>query len=147
MTAGHLDLITRLSAMYDEVRVTVMVNIRKTASIPAETRIRLLREACSGLPNVRVDGWEGLLADYMRINGEKVIVRGIRTGGEFESECQSAFANRILNGDAETVFLPARPDYSGISSSAVREIAAFGGDISGFVPPGMAEEISALLSK
>ena len=147
VTRGHVDLISRMSVLFDHVTVTVMNNIHKNGSIPVDTRINLLEKACGSFSNVYVERWDGLLADYMKKKGETIIVRGIRSGLEFDQELQSSMANRRLNSKLETVFLPCSPLTEGISSSAVREIAAFGGDISAFVPDGLTEEITALLSK
>ena len=146
VTKGHLDLISRASSMFDHVTVTVMVNISKRGSIPVENRIDMLRKICAAYPNVSVEQWDGLLADYMDARREKIVIRGIRSGAEAEHEMQSSAANRMLNSGIETVFLPCDPQMNGISSSAVREIAAFGGDISPFVPGELTEEIKGLLS-
>lgn len=146
VTKGHIDLIGRAASLFDHVTVTVMVNIRKKGTIPPGRRVELLRKACSGIPNVTVDRWDGLLAEYMRAKNEKIIIRGLRSGYELEQELCSAAANRMLNGNIETVFLASDPSLSGVSSSAVREIAAFGGGIEAFVPEGITEEISSLLS-
>ncbi len=147
VTKGHLDLISRASVLFDHVTVTVMVNIHKKGTIPAEKRISLLRKACTGLSNVSVEKWDGLLADYMKEKGEKIIIRGIRGCAELDAELQTSAANRMLNNEIETVFLPCNPAMNGISSSAVREIASFGGDISAFIPEELTEEIKTLLSK
>lgn len=147
VTKGHLDLISRAASMFDHVTVTVMNNIHKTGAVPVEKRIVLLEKACAGLPNVSVEKWDGLLADYMKETGEKIIIRGIRGSHELEQELQNSAANRMLNEETETIFLPCSPEMKGISSSAVREIAAFGGDIQAFVPEKLTEEIKCLLSK
>ena len=94
-----------------------------------------------------VDSWDGLLADYMKQKGEKIILRGLRSSAEFDHEIVSCSANRLLNPEAETIFLPCDPEMNGISSSAVKEIYAFGGDIGPFVPEAIAEEIRTCLSK
>ena len=146
VTRGHMDLISRAARVFDHVTVTLMVNIHKKSAIDTETRAELLRKACAAYPNVTVDRWEGLLADYMRERNEKILIRGIRGGMELDSEMQSAAASRMLNNGYEVLFLPCAPEYAGISSSAVREIAAFGGDIRAFVPETVTEEIRALLS-
>ncbi len=147
VTKGHLDLIKRASEIFDHVTVTLMVNIHKTGSIPVKNRIELLEKACSPFLNVSVDRWDGLLADYMHINHVRFVIRGLRSAAELEYEMNTSAANRLLNNQVETVFLPADPSLSGISSSAVREIASFGGDISAFIPSGLTEEITKLLSK
>ena len=146
VTRGHLDIITRLSRVFDRVTVTVMINIRKKGTIPVKKRIELLQKACCSLPNVCIDSWSGLLADYMKEKNEQIIVRGIRSASESDQELNSAAANRILNGTAETLLIPSDPAYTGVSSSAVREIASFRGDIQPFVPDGLTEEIMELLS-
>ena len=146
VTKGHLDLIARAASVFDRVTVTVMVNIHKSGAVPAEKRLELLRKACSRFDNVYVDSWNGLLADYMQEKKEKIVIRGIRVGSELDQELQSAAASRLLNDRYEVFFLPSDPRSTGISSSAVREISAFGGDISAFVPEELTEEISALLS-
>ena len=146
VTRGHMDLIGRAARVFGHVTVTLMVNIHKKSAIDTETRLALLRKACASYPNVTVDSWKGLLADYMRERNEKILIRGIRGGMELDSEMQSAAASRMLNNGYEVLFLPCAPEYAGISSSAVREIAAFGGDIRAFVPETVTEEIRALLS-
>ncbi len=146
VTKGHLDLILRAASLFDHVTVTVMVNIRKKGAIPAGKRVELIKKACSGIPNITVDRWDGLLAEYMKEKGEKIVIRGLRSGNELDQELCSLHANRMLNGDIETVFLASDPSLSGVSSSAVREIAAFGGSIETFVPEEITEEISSLLS-
>ena len=146
VTRGHLDLISRAASMFDHVTVAVMVNIRKRGVIPPDKRVDMLRRVCAACPNVSVEKWDGLLADYMSAKQEKIVVRGIRGSAELDQELQACSANRMLNGSMETVFLPCDPAMNGISSSAVREIAAFGGDISAFVPEELTEEIKSLLS-
>ena len=147
VTKGHIDLIARASAIFDHVTVTLMINIRKEGSISPEKRVELLQKACRHLPNVSIDRWDGLLADYMREKNEHIIVRGIRSMTEAENEMIVAAANKMLNDQTETVFIPSDPALSGISSSAVREIVSFGGNISTFVPEEIREEIECLLSK
>lgn len=146
VTKGHLNLISRASAIFDHVTVTVMNNIQKKGTVPIEKRVELLLKACAGYPNVTVDRWDGLLADYMDNNNERIIIRGIRNEAEMNSELQTCAANKLLNHRIETIFLPCDPSLSGISSSAVREIAAFSGNIKDFVPDELTEEICTLLS-
>ena len=146
VTSGHVHLISRTAAMFDRVTVAVMINLHKKGSIPVEKRIELLKTACAHMPNVRIVSWDGLLSDFMRINNEKILVRGIRNGADYDQECASICANRMLNRQMETLLIPSDPEYTGVSSSAVREIASFGGNIEPFVPDGLSEEIMALLS-
>ena len=146
VTAGHVRLISRTAAMFDQVTVAVMINIKKTGSIPLDKRIELLKKACSGMKNVRVVAWNGLLSDYMKENNEKILIRGVRNCAEYDQECSGFYANKMLNSQIETLLIPAEPGFTCVSSSAVREIASFGGNIEPFVPNGLAEEINDLLS-
>ncbi len=145
VTLGHMDLIRRAAAQFDRVTVTVMVNVHKKGALPLEERMRLLRKACESLPNVRVDCWEGLLTEYLRKTGETVILRGVRTCAEFEAEKEAASANRLLYPKMDTWLILAREEYACISSSVVRELAAFGGDFRKFVPPELTEDIAQAL--
>ena len=147
VTAGHMDIIKRAAAVFDTVCVTVMINVNKQGTIPVEDRIRMLKKACREFPNVQVDRWNGLLADYMREHGEKVLIRGVRGSTEFEHEYTSAVMNRMLNDKFETFLIPSDPKWSAVSSSAVREIMAFGGEIKGLVPDACLKDIREILSK
>lgn len=147
VTRGHMDLIRRAATLFDQVTVVVMVNIHKQGSFSPEERVALLRKACKFEPNVRVESWQGLLSEYMWEKEERTVVRGVRNGTEFDSETAAAQANRMLNPKMETLLMPAGEGYQWISSSAVKEIAAFGGDIREFIPRECAEEILARLSK
>lgn len=146
VTRGHMDLIRRASAVFDRVTVAVMVNIHKQGSMPPEKRIELLRKACAGFENVSVDRWDGLLADYLRHTGERCVIRGVRSTTELDAETAAAAASRMLNPEMETLLMPASGEYACVSSSTVREVAAFGGDIRPFVPEEIAEEIAGLLA-
>ena len=141
VTRGHVNLIERAAGMFDSVTVTVMVNIAKSGVIPYEERVKLLRKACSHLPNVQVELWQGLLADYMRGHPGSVVVRSVRNTAEFEQEMTAASVNGRLCPGLETVLIPAAAQWADVSSSAVREIAAFGGDISGLVPENICRDI------
>ena len=147
VTRGHLNLIARAAAVFDHITVTVMVNISKKSSFSPEERVSMLKKICDSFSNVEVESWDGLLADYMKQKGERIIIRGLRSSAEFDQELVSSAANRLLNQEIDTVFIPCDPSLNGISSSAVREIAAFGGDIRSFVPDLLAEEIKTRLSK
>lgn len=147
VTNGHLDLIRRIAERFDRVTVTVMVNMRKQGAFTPDERTALLKKACAGMENVRVDRWDGLLADYMRNNHENCVIRGVRNAGEYETEALAAEANRILFPGMETLLLPASEGYACISSSTLKEIAAFGGEIGAFVPDCVAEEIRERLTK
>ena len=135
ITCGHLNLIERAASMFDHVTVTVMVNRSKNNGvIPYEERVRLIRKACAGFSNVKVEIWEGLLADYMRQRPGSVVIRGVRSTGDFESEMTASYTNRRLYPAMETLLLPAAPEWADLSSSAVREVASFGGNIRGMIP-------------
>ena len=147
-TRGHLDLIRRAASIMDHVTVCVMVNISKTGSIPSDERARMLEKACRGIPNVTVDRWDGLLADYMRMQEPgTTVIRGVRSAGEFEQERAAAAVNRTMCPGLETVLLFAGDGMDNVSSSTVREIAAFGGDYSFLIPPKIAKDIDRYLKK
>lgn len=134
VTLGHMDVITRLSGMYEKVYVGILVNPDKCGLFTAEERKTMLEEACGKLKNVEVVVWNGLAVELLKKLGIRVIARGVRGAGEFESEAAMSQLNHALWPEAETVFLAASPEKTNISSSAVRQIMSFGGDISAFVP-------------
>jgi pantetheine-phosphate adenylyltransferase len=134
VTNGHIDIVQRASALFDEVVVAVGVNKSKSRLFTPEERIEMLREACSGFANVRVDGFTGLLTDFCAQNGIQAIVKGLRAVSDFDYELQMAQMNASLT-DVETVFVPTSPEYSFLASSLVKEVAMFGGDVSALVPP------------
>ena len=146
-TRGHLDLIARAARLFDHVTVVVMINRNKQGVLPPETRVRLLNTCCANIPGVSVERWGGLLAEYMRSHGETCVLRGARDAGECQQELISAAANRLLNPEIETLLLPATEGLHCVSSSMVREIASFGGDVRPFLPEEIAEEITDLLAK
>lgn len=145
VTIGHLDLIERAAKLYDKVVVAVLHNPAKTGRFPVDKRIELLKRACEHLPNVCFDHFEGLLVDYMRSIGCKVVVRGLRGAKDFESECQMAQLNHQMAPDVDTLFLMTNPAHTHISSSAVREIGMFGGDVTPYVPQSIAHDVARLL--
>ena len=146
VTRGHVDLIRRAAQIFDRVTVVAMVNVNKAGCFAPEERVRMLEQALRGVPNACVDRWDGLLSDYMRVKGEKTVIRGARGVAEFDAEYTAAQANRMLNPEMETLLMPAGDGLQCVSSSAVREIAAFGGDVREFVPAECAEEIIRGLS-
>ena len=133
VTNGHLDIVERASRMYDEVTIAVLTNRNKAGLFTVAERITLLEEVTADLPNVRVESFEGLLVDFCRDRGMRVIVKGLRAVSDFDYELQMAQMNYRL-GDIETVFVSTNPLYSFLSSSLVKEVAGFGGDVSGLVP-------------
>ena len=134
VTLGHLDIIKRSAEMFDELIVGVLVNTAKSPLFSLEERVNMLKNVVSDIPNVRVVGFEGLLVDFARQNGIKVIVRGLRAVTDFEYELQIAQSNRKVAPDIDTVFLTTNIEYSYLSSSIVKEYASFGVDVKDFVP-------------
>ena len=142
VTYGHLDIIRRAARMFDELIVSVLNNKAKTPLFTAEERVRILEEATKEFPNVKVDSFTGLLIDYAREKDIHVSVRGLRAITDFEYELQIAQTNKKLSGGSlDTIFLTTSLEYSYLSSSSVKEIAYFGGDISQCVPPFVADMI------
>ena len=135
MTLGHLDIIRRAAPMFDELTVAVLNNTQKTPLFSVEERVKMLKEATKDLPNVTVDSFSGLLIDYAQRKGVHVAIRGLRAITDFEYELQIAQTNRkFSDGDLDTVFLTTSLEYAYLSSSTVKEIASFNGDISKCVP-------------
>ena len=134
VTLGHLDIIGRSSLLYDEVVVAVGINVSKKRMFSFEERTDMLREATSLYGNVRVDSFDGLIVDFCKANGIQVIVKGLRAISDFDYELQMAQMNHGLQG-VETMFMTTNPLYSFLSSSLVKEVATYGGDVSGLVPP------------
>ena len=146
MTNGHIDIIGRASLLFDEVVVAVGVNKSKRRLFSAEERIEMLREVVADYPNVVVDGFEGLLTDFCQSRGIIAMVKGLRAVSDFDYELQMAQMNSSL-APVETVFVPTSPEYSFLASSLVKEVAMFGGDVSGLVPPRVLERLTARLAE
>lgn len=142
VTNGHLDLIERAAALFDKVIVAIGIHPTRKPLFSAEERISLLREVALHLPNVTVDSFDGLLIDYCRAHGARVIVRGLRAATDFEYELQIAHANADLEPSIDTVFLPTRTNYGFVSASLVREIASHKGDVSRYAPLAVREALS-----
>ena len=134
ITLGHLDIIRRASLLFDLVIVAVTVNPNKTPSFSVEERVELVRRCTESFSNVQADCCDGLLADYAKEKNACALVKGLRAVTDFEYEFQMAGMNRTLMPDVETIFLMPALDCQFVSGSFVREIAALGGDVSGFVP-------------
>ena len=147
VTFGHVDIVKRAAGMFDEVFVAAMVNPAKQPNFTLDERLDLLRRALDGIDNVIVVGFDGLLADYARNIGATVIVKGLRAVSDFEYEFQMALTNERLNPELETIFLTTRAENMFLSSSIVRQVAKFGGDISQFVPGCILEDIHERLVK
>jgi pantetheine-phosphate adenylyltransferase len=133
VTHGHLDVIGRAATLFDEVVVGVGVNPSKSRLFTPDERLDMLRRSCADWSNVRVAGFSGLLTDFCRAEGIAAIVKGLRAVSDFDYELQMAQMNASLT-DVETVFMPTSPEWSFLASSLVKEIAQFGGDVSGLVP-------------
>jgi len=133
VTNGHLDVIERISPIFDEVVVAVLINKSKSGLFSTEERIELLRESTKSLPNVTIDSFHGLLVDFCKAHGIGVIVKGLRAVSDFDYELQMGQMNHSLAA-VETLFIPTNPLYSFLSSSLVKEVATYGGDVSKLVP-------------
>jgi pantetheine-phosphate adenylyltransferase len=145
VTNGHLDVFARAAAMADEVIVGVLINHTKSGLFTIDERIEILREVVAPYPNIRVDSFHGLLVDYCREQGVTAIVKGLRAISDFDYELQMAQMNYRLAG-VETVFITTNPLYSFLSSSLVKEVAKFGGDVHGLVPDAVLMRLRERLS-
>ncbi|AUS78043.1 pantetheine-phosphate adenylyltransferase [Actinoalloteichus sp. AHMU CJ021] len=134
VTNGHLDIVERAAGLFDEVHVAVLYNTSKHRLFSVEERMEMLREETARWPNVRIDSWPGLLVDYCKEHDIKAIVKGLRAVSDFDYELQMAQMNQRLSG-VDTLFMPTNPLYSFLASSLVKEVAAYGGDVSPLVPP------------
>lgn len=134
VTNGHMDIIRRASEIFDVLIVSILNNKEKTPLFSVEERVKILEEATKDLPNVQIDSFSGLLVDYAREKDLHVIVRGLRAITDFEYELQMAQTNRVLEPEVDTTFLITSLEYAYLSSTVVKEVAAFGGDIHKFVP-------------
>lgn len=144
ITLGHLDIIKRASEIFDEVSVCILFNNKKHSAFPLEKRLLMIKKACQDIKNVSVNSYDGLLVDYAQSIGAKSIIRGLRALSDFEFELQMANINKQLCPNIETFFMATKPKLSFVSSSAVREIASFGGDFSKFVPSCLIDDIKNL---
>jgi pantetheine-phosphate adenylyltransferase len=143
VTNGHLDVFTRAARMADEVIVAVLINSSKAGLFPVEERLEILRDVVAPLPNVRVDSFTGLLVDYCTSHSIDVIIKGLRAGSDYE--LQMAQMNYRLS-DVETLFIATNPVYSYLSSTLVKEVAKWGGDVGGLVPEAVLVRLHAKLS-
>lgn len=135
VTNGHIDLIERGAALFDEVVIAVLRNTDKLPLFTVDERVRMLEEAIGGIPRTSVTSFDGLLVEFAERIGASVIVRGIRAVSDYEYELQMALMNRRLSSRVETVFMMPAEAYSYLSSRLVKEISAFGGSVNGLVPP------------
>jgi pantetheine-phosphate adenylyltransferase len=146
VTNGHLDVVERASRLYDEVTVAVLVNASKAGLFEVPERIEMLQEVTAGLGNVKVDSFQGLLVDYCRERDIPVVVKGLRAVSDFDYELQMSQMNNRLTG-IETLFVATNPEYSFLSSSLVKEVAKWGGDVAGLVPDAVLPRLRARLHR
>jgi len=146
-TYGHLDLVERAARLFPRVIVAVGTNPTRSPLFSVAERLDLLTQICAPFPNATVESFDGLLVDYGKRVGARVVVRGLRVGSDFEYELQIAHANADLRPEIDTVFLPTRTTYGFISASLVREIARYGGDVSRYAPPAVSEALRRKFQK
>lgn len=146
VTNGHLDVFVRAAAVFDKLTVAVLINKTKSSLFTVEERIEMLREVVAPYPNIEVDSFHGLLVDYCRNREIPVIVKGLRGFGDVDYELQMAQMNHRLTG-VETMFVSTNPLYSFLSSSLVKEVATYGGDVSGLVPDTVLTRLSDRLEE
>ncbi len=141
ITLGHVDIIRRAALIFPRVIVAVLRNPNKLGCFPVEKRMEMIQKACYDIPCVQVDCFEGLLVDYMKEKHGTVVIRGLRAVSDFDSEFQMAQVNHQISPELETLFMMTSPQHAYISSSVVREIATFGGDVSSLVPVSILQDI------
>ena len=146
VTFGHLDIIRRSAGLVDELIVGVLNNKAKSPLFSVKERVRMLNEVTKDMPNVRIVPFEGLLVDFARRSGASVVIRGLRAITDFEYELQMAQTNRVIAPEIDTIFLTTNLRYSYLSSSIVKEIAEYHGDISEFLHPMIAEKVREKLA-
>ncbi|MBM7867031.1 pantetheine-phosphate adenylyltransferase [Heliobacterium gestii] len=142
ITKGHLDIVERAAQIFNEVIVAVAINPNKKPLFTMDERVEMIRMASSHIPNVRVESFSGLLVDFTRKQGAQAIVRGLRAVSDFEVEFQMALMNKRLYPEAETVFMATHTDYAFLSSSMVKEVASFGGEVSDYLPPAVLKKMA-----
>ncbi len=147
LTIGHLDIIRRSSKLFDEVIVVVMRNLNKDiGSFTTEERVEFIKRCTKDLPNVSVDTYAGLLADYVREKGASAVVKGLRAISDYDDEFRQALTNQQLNPEMETIFMVANAGHMFLSSSVVKQVCRLGGDVTKFVPAEICDDIVKRLS-
>ncbi|MBR5032843.1 MAG: pantetheine-phosphate adenylyltransferase [Treponema sp.] len=146
-TNGHLDIIQRASKLFDDVDVLISVNPNKNYMFTEQERLEMLKELLKNYKNVQIHVWEGLIVNYAKEVGAKVLIRGIRSSNDFSYEFELAHMNQNLNPQIETMFLPSKEKWGVVKSSSIKELALFGGDISRMVPPLVETELKKKLGK
>ncbi len=142
VTNGHLDIIERAGRVFDKVIVGVLNNAGKNPMFSIDERVEMLKKVTGHIKNVEIDSFEGLLVDFVKMKDASVIIKGLRTVADFEYEFQMALLNKALNPEYETIFMMTDSKYSYISSSMVKELAGFGGDLTGLVPAKIISKIN-----
>jgi len=146
LTFGHLDIIERASAQFDEVVIAVLVNRTKSSMFTVQERMEMIAKTTAHLPNIRIDSWSGLLVEYCKSNDIQSIVKGLRAVTDFDYELQMAQVNLKASG-VETMFMATAPAHSFLSSSLVKELAHYGGDVSSMVPKIVNEALKARVAE
>ncbi|MCI9174694.1 MAG: pantetheine-phosphate adenylyltransferase [Lachnospiraceae bacterium] len=146
VTFGHIDMMERSAKIVDELVVAVLINSAKKPLFSVKERVSMLEEIAGHIPNIRITSFHGLLIDYAREVDASIIIRGLRAVTDFEYELQIAQTNRIVNSEVDTLFLTTSLEYAYLSSTIVKEVASYGGDISHFVPEQLIERIYAKYS-
>ncbi len=141
VTKGHVDILERSSKLFDKVIAVVMVNPNKTPTFTKDERVEFIKKATRHIPNIEVDSYLGLVADYAREKNAHTLIKGLRAVTDFEYEFQQALTNKKLNPELETLFMVTNQEYMYLSSTIVRQIAGFGGKIEQFVPKRIEEEV------
>lgn len=148
LTIGHLDIITRSAKLFDKVIVVVMRNPNKdSGSFTTEERVDFIKRCTKNLPNVSVDSYAGLLADYVREKGASAVVKGLRAISDYDDEFRQALTNQKLNSEMETIFMVSNAEHMFLSSSVVKQVCRLGGDVSTFVPAEICDDIVNRLSQ
>ncbi|MAJ44313.1 MAG: pantetheine-phosphate adenylyltransferase [Candidatus Marinimicrobia bacterium] len=145
ITLGHLDILKRASTLFDKVIIAIAINSEKKPLFSKKTRLKMIKDVTSNIPNIEVDNFTGLLVDYAKNKNAEVIIRGIRALSDYEYEFNMALINRSLEESITTTFLVAHQNYTHLSSSLVREVAGLGGDVSNLVPKNVIEELKRKL--
>ena len=147
ITLGHLDILQRASKLFDRVIITLAINSTKTPLFSREERLEFIGDAVKNIPNVTVDSFEGMLIKFAEKRGAIAVIRGLRAISDFEFEFQLALMNRKQNQEITTVFLMPNEKYTYLNSSIIREVSRFGGDVSSFITPLVAEKLKEKFSK
>ena len=141
VTLGHIDIIERAAEIVDELIVGVLINKGKNPLFSVQERVNMLQIVTKDIPNIRVESFDGLLVDFLKLKDAEFVIRGLRAITDFEYELQMAQTNRIMSPDTDTIFLTTNLKYAYLNSTTVREVASYGGDISKFVPDFVAEAV------